>query len=83
MHFREAKFQNFPEEHVPGPPYCTRAFGARKYFCRTNSELLPPGLLLPIDNSQYNITYLLKLQKKMFLFSIEKDAFSVLYRDIV
>ena len=40
VHFREAKFQNFPEEHVPGTPYCTRAFGARNYFCRTSSELL-------------------------------------------
>ena len=25
MHFREVKFQNFPGEHAPGPPYCTRA----------------------------------------------------------
>ena len=45
VRFRETNFQNFPGEHVPGPPYCTRAFGARSYFSRTNSELLPPGLV--------------------------------------
>ena len=43
-HSREAKFQNFPGGHAPGPSQCTRAFGARSYFSRTNSELLPPGL---------------------------------------
>ena len=44
VHFREAKR--------------TRAFGARYYFCRTNFELFPPGLLFPIGNTPYNITYL-------------------------
>ena len=29
MDFKEAKFQNFPGDHVPGPPYRTHAFGAR------------------------------------------------------
>ena len=52
VHFREARFQSFPD-----PPQRTSAFGARYYFCRTNSELLPPGLLFPIGNTQYNITY--------------------------
>ena len=66
VHFREAKFQNFPGEHAPGPPYCTRAFGARYYFCRTNSELLPPGLLLPMGNTQYNITYLTYTKRCFF-----------------
>ena len=54
VHFREAKFQNFPGEHVPGRSQCTRAFGARYYFYRSNSELLRPGLLLPLSNTQYN-----------------------------
>ena len=44
VHFREAKR--------------THAFGARYYFCRTNFELFPPGLLFPIGNTPYNITYL-------------------------
>ena len=49
---------NFPGEDAPKPSYCNRAFGARNYFCQTNSELLPLGLLVPMGNSQYNITYL-------------------------
>ena len=64
VHFREAKFKNFPGELAPGPPppQCTHAFGTPYYFCRTNSELLPPGLLFPMGNY---------VNKKMFLFSVE------------
>ena len=76
VHFREAKFQNFPGDHAPGPSQCTRAFGARYYFYRTNSELLRPGLLLLLSNTQYN-DYVSYVYKKMFLFSVEKDAPSV------
>ena len=32
VHFREAKSQNLPGKHAPGPPYCTRFFGAPSYF---------------------------------------------------
>ena len=61
VHFREAKFQNFPGERAsrpPPPPQCTLALGARYYLYRTNYELPPPGLLFPMGNTQYNITYL-------------------------
>ena len=62
MHFREAQFQNFPGAHAPDPsPSCTRY-----YFCRNNYELLPPGLLLPKDNTQYNITYLTYTERCFF-----------------
>ena len=82
VQFREAKFQNFPGELAPGLPPFSRAFGARSYFCRNNSELLPPGLLLPMGNSQYNILYL-NYTKGCFLFLVEKrGAPSVLFRDI-
>ena len=67
VRFREAKFQSFPGEHAPGLPQCTRIFGAPYYFCRTNSELLPPGLLFPMGNTQYNITYL-TYTKRCFFF---------------
>ena len=68
VHFREAQFQVFPGRHAPGPPpQCTRAFDARYCFCRTNSDLLPSGLLLPRGNTQYNITYL--TYKKRCFFS--------------
>ena len=80
VHFREAKFQNFQGEHAHGLSKCTRAFGAQYYFYRINSELLQPGLLLPLSNTQYN-DYVSYVHKKMFLFSVEKDAPSVLYRD--
>ena len=62
VHFKEAKFQNFPGEHAPDPL-------ARYYFCRTNSELLQPGLLFPIGNTQYNITYLTYKYTKRCFFS--------------
>ena len=65
VHFREAKFQNFPGEHAPGPPWPTRAFGARYYLGRTNSELLPPGWLFPIGNTYY-ITYLTYTKRCFF-----------------
>ena len=52
--FREAKFQNFPGEYAPGPRNCTRAFGAPAYFCRTNSELLPPGLYVDEFHAHLN-----------------------------
>ena len=68
VHFREAQVQNFPGKHAPGPPLCTRY-----YFCRNSSELLPSGLLLPMDDTQYNITYLTYIN-----FSVEKGAPSVL-----
>ena len=86
VHFREAKFRNFPGSMPPGPPppppRCTRAFGARSCFRLTNSELLPLGMLLPMGNtiSQYNITYL--VTQNIFHFSLEKGAPSILYRDI-
>ena len=60
VHFREAKFQNFPGEHAPGPPYCTRY-----YFCWTNTELLSPGFLLPMGNTQY-VTYLTYTKRSFF-----------------
>ena len=46
-------------------------------FLPDNSELLPPGLLLPMDNTQYNIMYL-----TYTALSVEKYAPSVLYGDI-
>ena len=67
VHFREAKFQNFPGEHAPGPPQHTRAFGAPYYFCQTNSEMLPPGVIVPIGNTQYNNTYLTYAKNVSFL----------------
>ena len=81
MHFREAKFQNFPGKHAPGPLYCIRAFSAPSYFCRTNSELLPPGLLLPMANTQYDITHL-NYTKRCFFFSVKKGAPFLLYKNI-
>ena len=59
----EKLISKFPGGACPRPPpppllQRTRAFSARYYFCRTNFELLPPGLLFPIGNTQYNITYL-------------------------
>ena len=61
VHFREAKFQNFPGEHAPGPPYYTRY-----YFCWTNTELLSPCFLLPMGNTQYNVTYLTYTKRSFF-----------------
>ena len=52
---------------------------ARSYFCLTNSELLLPGLLLPMGNITFSI---LITQKDVSFFSVEKGAPSVLYRDI-
>ena len=46
VHFREAKFQNFPGEHAPGPPSVLVTLAV--------DPLLPPGLLLPIGSTQYN-----------------------------
>ena len=80
VHFREARFQNFPGEHAPGHPYCTRAFGARYYFCRTSSELLPPGLLLPMCKTQFNITYL--TYTKRYFFSQYKRVHLPYYTEI-
>ena len=51
--FREAKFQNFSGEAALDPN-----------FSRSNSELLPPNLLLPMGN---NITYL-NYTKTFFFF---------------
>ena len=52
---------------------------------RFHSELLPPGLLLPIrstgGNNQYNTTYFNYI-KIIFVFSLRKGTPSVLYRDI-
>ena len=59
VHFREAKFQNFPGEHAPGPPSVLVPLAV--------DPLLPPGLLLPIGSTQYNITYL-NYTKRCFLF---------------
>ena len=67
VHFREAKFQNFPEGHGPRPLTCTRAFGAPFYFCHNNSLVFPTGLPLPMGSSHYNVTYL-KYTKTFFLF---------------
>ena len=39
-------FKTSRGEHAPRPLQCTRAFGARSYFSRINSVLLPPGLEL-------------------------------------
>ena len=50
-------------------------------FAGLNSELLPPSLLLPMGNTQYNITYL-NYTKRCFFFTVEKSAPSVLYKDI-
>ena len=66
VHFREAKLKNFPGEHAPGPRPCTHAFGTPYYFCGPNSELLPPGLLFPMGNTQYNITYLTYTKRCFF-----------------
>ena len=52
VHFREARFQNFPGEHAPGHPYCTRAFGTRYYFCRSRRiDTLYPDFHFPLRNN--------------------------------
>ena len=80
--FREAKFQIFPGEHTPGPPYCARAFGARYYFCRTNSELLPPGLLLPMAVILSVILRILPTQKDVSFLS-RKRVHLLYYTEII
>ena len=53
VHFREAKFQNFPGEHAPGTPllHAPSVLDHIYITCRTNSELLPPGLSTPVQNN--------------------------------
>ena len=66
----------------PGPPSVLALFAPDHIFAGLiNSELLPPGLLLPMGNTQYNITCL-NYTKRRFFFSVVKGAPSVLYRDI-
>ena len=82
VHFREAKFQNFPGEHqCPRTPLAYSRFRSLdivfagltlKYFrraCYFQSLILSIILRIFVD-------------KKMFLFSVEKGAPSILYRDI-
>ena len=74
VHFREAKFQNFPGNSPRPPP-------------PPPPSVLAPSALVPIfagptmGNSQYNITYL-NQTKTFSFFSLEKSAPSVLYIDI-
>ena len=77
MHFREAKFQKFPGEHAPGPPTVVAPMALDPIF----AGLTLNCLLLPMGNTQYNITYL-NYTKRRFFFSVEKGAPSILYRDI-
>ena len=56
--FREANFK-ISRGSMPRTPYCTHAIGARSYFSRTNSELLPPGLYF------YLIQIRVQLSKKV------------------
>ena len=46
----------------PDASQCTLAFAGL-----LNSELLPPGLLFPMGNTQYNITYLTYTKDVSFL----------------
>ena len=71
VHFREAKFQNFPGEHAPGPPLVYSRLPPSILFLLDYSQLLPPGLLLPLSNTQYD-DYVSYVRKKTFLFSAEK-----------
>ena len=71
VHFREAKFQNSPGKHVPGPPSVL--------------EPIFTGLTLNCFRRacyyQWVITYL-NYTKRCFFLTVEKDAPFVLYRDI-
>ena len=69
VHFREAKFKNSPGSMPPDSTPLVYSI----LFCRTNSELLPPGLLLPMGNTQYNITYP-KYTKRCFLLTVGKGC---------
>ena len=64
----------------PDPPSVFAPFGAQDYFCQTNFELLPPALLLPLGNTQYNITYL--MYTKRCFFSQQKKVHLLYYTDI-
>ena len=76
-------FKISPGSMPPDPPivYSRLRRSILCYFCWTNSEVLPPDMLLPMGNSEYNITYL-NYTKTCLFFSLEKGAPSVLYRDI-
>ena len=71
----------FPGGACSRSPECTRTFGARSDFCRTNSELLPAGMLLPMGNTRYNITYL-NYTEICFFFSRNGCTFRIIYSDI-
>ena len=63
----------------PDPPSVFAPFGAQDYFCRTNFELLPPALLLPLGNTQYNITYrILCTQKDVSFLSRKRCTFCII-----
>ena len=50
----------------PDPPSIHAPSALDIFFCRINSEMLPPGLLLPIGNTQFYITYLTYTKRCFF-----------------
>ena len=79
VHFREAKFQSFPWEHAPGPPSILAPSALDTVFA---------GLTLNcFDRACYFQSVILSiilriLRTQKDVFSVEKGASSVLYRDI-
>ena len=70
---------NFAGEHAPGPPLPTRAFGPTIWAGLTRNCFRRAGYFQSVILTM--ILQILRTQK-MFLFSVEKGAPSVLYRDI-
>ena len=85
VHFRKAKFQNFPGEHAPRTPpplEHTRTFGAQSYFCLTNSEVLPQDCYYQWVIVSIILRILINYKKTFLLFTRKRYTFRILYRDI-
>ena len=80
VHFREAKFQNFPGEHAPGPPSVLALLALDPIFAG-----LTLNCFLRACYYQWvilGIILRILITQKYVSFSVEMGALSVLYSDI-
>ena len=77
VHFREAKFQNFLGEHAPGPPSILALSALDIIFARLTLKCFRRACYF--QSIILSIILRIFVHKKMFLFSVEKGAPSVLY----
>ena len=72
MHFREAKFQNFPGEHGCGPPSLVAPFALDAIWAGLTLNFRRAGYFQSVILTMI-LTYL-TYTKRCFLFSVERGA---------